>query len=308
MMKAVDEVNPMSTEEGVAEGAGLTQRPTTLQWGGPNGVCTNMGSPGPLGSLTPSPATRSKIEQIKQWSLSTYKCTRQILAEKMGKGTRTVDGELEANIELLRETHQKYLNILRLAKLLTTHFYNTVATQAALGECFSDLAQKSPELQQEFLYNAETQKNLSKNGETLLGALNFFVSSLSTLCNKTIEDTLITIRHYENARLEFDAYRCDLEELSGRTGAAAQATKVAEARANFEAQKEKYERLRGDVQIKMKFLHENKVKVMHKQLLLLHNAVSAYFSGNQSSLEATLKQFNIKVKSPNSSSPSWLEQ
>lgn len=75
----------MSSEEGVAEGAGLTQRPTTLQWGGPNGVCTNMGSPGPLGSLTPSPATRSKIEQLKQWSLSTYKCTRQILAEKMGK-------------------------------------------------------------------------------------------------------------------------------------------------------------------------------------------------------------------------------
>lgn len=79
------QVNPMSTEEGVAEGTGLTQRPTTLQWGGPNGVCTNMGSPGPLGSLTPSPATRSKIEQLKQWSLSTYKCTRQILAEKMGK-------------------------------------------------------------------------------------------------------------------------------------------------------------------------------------------------------------------------------
>ncbi|XP_018496579.1 arfaptin-2 [Galendromus occidentalis] len=310
MMQALDtQVNPMSGEEvdGGVAGAGVNQRPTTLQWGGPNGVSTNMGSPGPLGSLTPSPATRSKIEQIKQWSLSTYKCTRQILAEKMGKGIRTVDGELEANIELLRETHQKYLNILRLAKLLTSHFYNTVATQAALGECFSDLAQKSPELQQEFLYNAETQKNLSKNGETLLGALNFFVSSLSTLCNKTIEDTLITIRHYENARLEFDAYRCDLEELSAH-GGPAQATKVVEAKASFEAQRDKYERLRGDVQIKMKFLHENKVKVMHKQLLLLHNAVSAYFSGNQSSLEATLKQFNIKVKTPNSSSPSWLEQ
>lgn len=52
------------------------------------------------------------------------------------------------------------------------------------------------------------------------------MSSLSTLCNKTIEDTLITIRHYENARLEFDAYRCDLEELSAGAGAAAQATKV----------------------------------------------------------------------------------
>lgn len=47
---------------------------------------------------------------------------------------------------------------------------------------------------------------------------------------------------------------------------------------------------------------------MHKQLLLFHNAVSAYFSGNQTALEATLKQFNIKVKTPNSAFPSWLEQ
>lgn len=34
---------------------------------------------------------------------------------------------------------------------------------------------------------------------------------------------------------------------------------------------------------------------MHKQLVLLHNAVAAYFSGNASALEGTLKQFNIKV-------------
>lgn len=69
------------------------------------------------------------------------------------------------------------------------------------------------------------------------------------------------------------------------------------------------------------------IKVMHKQLVLLHNAVSAYFSGNATALEGTLKQFNIKVtffivavkptrliivwlqlKSPNSVTGSWLEQ
>jgi len=35
---------------------------------------------------------------------------------------------------------------------------------------------------------------------------------------------------------------------------------------------------------------------MQKQLLLFHNAVSAYFSGNQSALEATMKQFAIKAR------------
>lgn len=34
---------------------------------------------------------------------------------------------------------------------------------------------------------------------------------------------------------------------------------------------------------------------MHKQLVLLHNAVSAYFSGNAAALEGTIKQFNVKV-------------
>ena len=47
---------------------------------------------------------------------------------------------------------------------------------------------------------------------------------------------------------------------------------------------------------------------MHKQLLLLHNAVSAYFSGNQTALESTMKQFSIKVKTPNLTTPSWIEQ
>lgn len=50
------------------------------------------------------------------------------------------------------------------------------------------------------------------------------------------------------------------------------------------------------------------VKVMHKQLLLFHNAISAYFAGNQQQLEQTLRQFNIKLKPPGAEKPSWLEE
>ena len=62
------------------------------------------------------------------------------------------------------------------------------------------MAHKSPELQEEFLYNAETQRSLTKNGEALISALNFFVSSVNTLCNKTMEDTIATVKQYELAR------------------------------------------------------------------------------------------------------------
>lgn len=110
------------------------------------------------------------------------------------------------------------------------------------------------------------------------------------------------------------------------------------AQQQYQDYKEKYERLRSDVTIKLKFLEENKVswaslqchslksekytqtnllnvamfvsqvKVMHKQLLLFHNAISAYFAGNQQQLEQTLKQFNIKLKPPGADKPSWLEE
>lgn len=266
------------------------------------------GSPSQNGDSKLVKAPQSKIDTIKQWSISTYKCTRQIISERLGKTSRTIDPELEAQIESLRETQRKYAVVLRLARALTSHFYHVVQTQHALGDIFADLAQKSPELQEEFLYNADTQRNLTKNGETLLGALNFFVSTVNTLCNKTMEDTLLTIKQYENARVEFDAYRTDLELLTQIPGTDSTGSKLEEAQRNYNVHKERFEGLRQDVAIKLKFLEENKVKVMHKQLLLFHNAVSAYFSGNQQGLEATLKQFNIKLRNPNSSEPSWIEQ
>jgi hypothetical protein len=65
--------------------------------------------------------------------------------------------------------------------------------------------------------------------------------------------------------------------------------------------KEKYERLKKDVAIKMKFLDENRVKVMKKQLVLFHSSIAAYFTGNQQAIEATVKQFNLNANSNNSS-------
>ncbi|XP_020490503.1 arfaptin-2 isoform X2 [Labrus bergylta] len=249
-----------------------------------------------------------KLDSVKKWGINTYKCTKQMFSERFGRGSRTVDLELEAQIDLLRDTKSKYENILRLATALITHFQSMVETQQALGDTFTDLSQKSPELQDEFGYNAETQKLLCKNGEALLGAISFFVSSIDTLVNKTMDDTLMTIRHYENARLEFDAYRSDMEELSLGPRDAATMVRIDMAQHDYQIHRDKFERLRSDVTIKLKFLEENKVKVMHKQLLLFHNAISAYFAGNQQQLEQTLIQFNVKLKPPGSDKPSWLEE
>jgi len=260
---------------------------------------TTPGSPGE------ALVRNNKLENIKRWTISTYKCSRQSLYEKLGKTSRTVDPELDDQIEILRDTQRKYSNILRLARALSGHFHNMVTTQNSLGECFSDLAHKSPELQQEFLFNAEAQRNLTKNGQQLLASLNFFVSSVNTIVNKTMEDSLLTVKQYEVARVEYDAYRTDLEFYAAAKETEANLQKVNELQVSFNNKKTDFEKLRADVQIKLKFLDENRVKVMAKQLLMFHNAVSAYFSGNQAALGENMEEFAGKMKSP---AASWIEQ
>ncbi|XP_016890766.1 arfaptin-1 isoform X3 [Cynoglossus semilaevis] len=264
------------------------------------------------GAVVPSDDIRNpameKLDLVRKWSINTYKCTRQILSEKMGRGSRTVDLELEAQIDVLRDNKRKYQNVLKLALTLANQLAQMIKTQRQLGDAFADLGLKSPELHEEFGYNAETQKLLSRNGETLLGAINFFISSVDTLVDKTIEDTMINIKQYELARVEYDAYRTDLEELNLGPRDSTTLPKIEQCQQMFQIHREKYERMRNSVAIKLKLLEENKVKVLHNQLGLFHNAISAYFAGNQQQLEETLKQFHIKLKVPGGDNPSWLEE
>ena len=133
--------------------------------------------------------------------------------------------------------------------------------QNSLGECFSDLAHKSPDLQQEFLFNAESQRNLTKNGQQLLASLNFFVSSVNTIVNKTMEDSLATVKMYETARIEYDAYRTDLEFYSSARETEVNQLRLVETQLRFNEKKNEFEKLRSDVQIKLKFLDDNRVSL-----------------------------------------------
>lgn len=60
-------------------------------------------------------------------------------------------------------------------------------------------------------------------------------------------------------RLEYDAYRNDIEALQLGPRETTPAHKLEEAQRKFEDHKAKFEKLRGDVSIKLKFLDENRV-------------------------------------------------
>ena len=79
----------------------------------------------------------------------------------------------------------------KLGEELATRFTALTVTQKKLGDFFSEMSLKSKDLQEEFTYNADTQKALSKNGETLSFCLTAFNNALHTLIFKTMEDTVM---------------------------------------------------------------------------------------------------------------------
>ena len=301
---SIDSMHEISIQDSSHSSA----RPATLPLESPFGCPVESETSADVTNGVTSPKLQTPMDQIKEWSITTFKCTKQLVNEKLGKCQRTVDIDLEADIDRLRETQYKYSLILKMTRDMSSQYQTIITQQIALYECLNELAMReaktstgltdtanesvngtnsSLNLGSDFRQNAEMMRNVAKNGEKLLLALKFFTSNLQTLVNKTIEDTIITIKAYEMARLEFDAEKNSLAIAVGQPTAAA-GEKLRNAKC-------KYERLREDVIIKMKFLEENKAKVMHKQLILFHNAFAAFASGNASALDSTLKQFSIKV-------------
>lgn len=78
--------------------------------------------------------------------MSPLQCTRQALSEKLGRGSRTVDLDLEPRLELLRDDRQRYETITKLAQTLAGQLEQFTVTQKTLGDAFSDLSVKTPAL------------------------------------------------------------------------------------------------------------------------------------------------------------------
>lgn len=70
-------------------------------------------------------------------------------------------------------------------------------------------------------------------------------------------------------RIEYDAYRTDLESLAQAPRTDVNNARVDEAQLSFQKHKQEFEGLRSDVSVKLKLLDENKVSVENIYLLLI---------------------------------------
>ena len=105
--------------------------------------------------------------------------------------------------------------------------------------------------------------------------------------NKTIQDTVLTVKQYQSARVQFDAYRNENEQQALQSptmgctpngaGVSSPATGTIPNSAsdnNLEQHKSRFELLHRDVDVKLKLLDENKVRNVQLFLLLSCRGIS----------------------------------
>ena len=210
--------------------------------------------------LEVKPRGQSKLQAFKHWSHYQMKCTRQLLNEKLGRSAKTVDLSVESQVETLRNTQKKFTHLLFLSQQLASAMQSVADTQRALCENFAYLSVKSPELGTEFDFSSRIQKAQSKHSDELVRVILAFHQKMDTLVHKTMEDTLLTVKQYDAARLSYDASRTAVEKAQEDPPTTPNGQAKFEAMvAEFESEKAQFERLRSDLDIKLKLLNSNKV-------------------------------------------------
>lgn len=276
-----------------------TSPPATASYSGPvEGTILETRQRGP-----------SKFQSLKQWSQFQVKCTRQLVNEKLGRSSKTVDVDLETRIETLKDTQKKFGQLVYLSGQLIGNLQVVAETQRAMSENFAFLHVKAPELATEFQYSSKIQKEMSKQTGELIQAVVAFNQKIETLVNKTMDDTLTTIKNYEMTRLSYDATRTEVEKQDkSRPSTPAGQAKYEALVAQFEQEKQQFERLRKDVDIKLKLLNANKIQVLNQQLLWFNQSLLQYFGGSHKAMAPLLAEMKEKLEGITRDGSEFLEQ
>ncbi|KAK6742388.1 hypothetical protein RB195_009948 [Necator americanus] len=232
----------------------------------------------------------AKVESLKKWTIGTFKNSRQQLLEHMGKIDKTIDVEFEKECDNIKELHKRYGAVVAASREFTNLLTQLSQAEKNLAESLHSLSLKEVAIKSQVGTTSDSMRNVADHATALENCLRYFLSSIETLHGKTIVDTLETIYATEAARIEYDVCRHELEALHSHATVSPTTIQLAEERAT--QQRDKYERLKADVRVKLRLLEENRVQVMTKQLEKLQTALAAYFSGNAQLLTSSVAELS----------------
>ncbi|CAI2348413.1 unnamed protein product [Caenorhabditis sp. 36 PRJEB53466] len=235
----------------------------------------------------------AKVESFKKWTIGTFKNSKQQLLEHMGKIDKTVDPEFEAQCEVLKDIHRRYGLVVSAAKNFSQVLSQMAEAEKKLSESFYQLSLKEEQIKAQCTTTSETMRGVGEQAASLDACLRYFISSMETVYNQTITDTLHTIYNTESARIEYDVDRNEITSATIPAQGQQPKSLPVGASEKCEEKKGRYEKLKSDAKIKMRLLEENRISVVAVQLEKLQSALAAYYSGNAKLLESSVRELSM---------------
>ncbi|XP_065183683.1 arfaptin-1-like [Sycon ciliatum] len=243
-----------------------------------------------------------RLWDFKRWSSLQLHCSQQYILELMGKTGRTVDIQLTDRVGKMRVVRAVYIKLLQQAVRMRANFKAMSETQRELSYLLNEMSlanSKIPTgLHGTMKLTSVANMHIASREQLLIAALESFIHNIKTLIQVAIDDLLAQIPAYKAMRIEYDAYRNDLEYVKEATkGAAVEHRRrvVGQAEEAFRPRQERFGAMRREFLVRVRFLEQNEAAVVRKQLVLLQNAMCAFYTGEAGTLHECLKKFHIKA-------------
>eukprot|EP00039_Didymoeca_costata_P024928 m.11869 g.11869 ORF g.11869 m.11869 type:complete len:350 (+) comp4548_c0_seq1:100-1149(+) len=241
-------------------------------------------------SSAPASDTFSRwMSGVKKWSQKqtaeitsgkTWLRTKQQISEQMGSANKTVDNELMAKVDAVKEMEHDLKVLSELTKELAGSMAKAAESQLALSACFEHLSKGSNDIAAELLYHQRAQDLMGKNSVGLIETLNFFRTQVLEFVKSKMAAVWAKYGQYDKCRIEYDACRMQYESLKDT-----QSPKLPAAEAKF---LEAYNRMGDTRTVAFNALVEvdkQKTELLRKQLDGMSNAVVMYITGNHAGME-----------------------
>ncbi|KAK6030836.1 Arfaptin-like domain protein, partial [Ostertagia ostertagi] len=200
----------------------------------------------------------AKVESLKKWTIGTFKNSRQQLLEHMGKIDKTVDEQFEKECEELKDLHRRYGAVVNAAREFTNLLTQLTQAEKNLAESLQQLSIKEVAIKPQCSTTSESMRRVAEQATALDGCLRYFCPQWKPSMRKPLSTRFLETNLSTEARIEFDVSRHELESLHSQATASPTAIQVASDKAS--QHRDKYEGLKADVRVKLRFLRESCLK------------------------------------------------
>ena len=242
------------------------------------------------------------VHDFKSWGVTQLVCFGQYLGEVTSRRGRTVDMQLTERVVKIGTSRAAYVSMAKLALHIRNVLQTMEKTHSEMAYYLRDMSMHNSGIPSSFhpalASTSGAHLNVIGRNQLLVLALESFSKRLTTHIRVAIDDTLSQVPHYKQARIEYDAYRNALESVKVKyqgSAAAARDRAIEIAEDNLRPRQERFQAVRQEMLVRVRFLEQNETSVIHKQLVLLQNATCAFYSGKTDVMMQCLKEFHIKT-------------